>query len=275
MVKIFIYLDYSNDKHKIIEERCLGKGYEVELVKSITHLNTKTSIIIATNVEFQYHIFKESSKINYYQMFDNKSGFYKYLKENTSLWNGLYLIPHYDKQYNGPNINKNFMVKKNYGFSSAFNEIISGNINDIISKYAATHQIQDIMDVKHIYGVSLSCLSGKILGVYTYKSIEAITKESQLNGFNATRNNYIEYPEVKQFLKKLMQHVLYNGLIEVEFIIDKNKIYIMESNPRISGSSRIPAYFDWIIQPYIDNYCNSSNQISEINLDDKKLWKNA
>jgi len=276
MTKVYIYLDYSNDKHTVLYPRCLAKGYDVMLVKDISKLNTRNCCIIGTNVEFQYNIFKNINNFDCYNLFDNKSGFYNYLKSNVDLWPNLYLIPCYDTTYTGPNINKSFMVKKNNGYSSAFNEIIKGNIQDIIKKYSSLYQIQDIMDVKHIYGVSVSCLYGKIMGVYSYRTFEAITEETQRKGFNAVRNNYIIYPEVKEFIKKLVKKVSYNGFIEVEFIIDKNdKIYIMECNPRISGSLRVPPYFDWLVDPYIRNYLKNPNNIYEIDLDNKALWQNT
>jgi hypothetical protein len=272
-MKIYIYLDYSNDKYKTIQSRCLAKGHEVELVTSITHLNP-TCCIIGTNVEFQYHIFKHIQNINYYQIFDDKCGFYKFLNENKELWNGLYLIPSYDKSYNGENINKSFMVKKNNGYSALFNEIIKGNIKDIIAKYGSTHQIQELLNVKHILGISLCCKLGKIISVYSYNSNESITATNLVSGFCANRYNYILYPEVRNFLKKLIARVSYNGFIEIEFLIDNNnKIHIMECNPRLTGSIRVPVYFDLIVNEYINNYFKTFNQITEIDLEDTRLWK--
>jgi hypothetical protein len=282
MVDVYIYLDYSNDKHAFLQPRCLAKGYNVILVKEIDNLDPDKCCIIGTNVGFQYNIFKHINNFDCYNLFDDKSGFYNYLKQNTKIWKNLYLIPSYDNTYNGPNINKSFMVKKNNGYSSAFNEKITGNIKDIILKYSDSYQIQDIMDVKHIYGVSVSCLRGKIIGVYSYKTFEAITKSTQQNGFHAIRNNYIEYNSVKKFLKKLVKKVSYNGFMEVEFIIDDNdNIYIMECNSRISGSLRVPPYFDWLIEPYICNYFKKRKDICKIDLDnickieldEKTLWK--
>lgn len=274
MVKVYIYLDYSNDKYKVLQARCLAKGYEVMLVKDISKLNPRTCCIIGTNVGFQYNIFKDLVKIDYYNLFDDKSGFYRYLKQNTDLWNGLHLIPHYDNTYIGPNISKSFMVKKNNGYSSAFNEIVTGNVRDLIAKYSTTHQVQDIMDVKNIYGVSVACLYGKILGAYSYKSFAAITKETQAQGFNAERNNYIAHDEVRDFIKRIVKKTSFNGFIEFEFIIDKNdKIYIMECNSRISGSLRVPPYFDWLVNPYIQNYFKKPEDIVEYDVDNKKLWR--
>jgi hypothetical protein len=166
--------------------------------------------------------------------------------------------------------------QKLYDFRNKFPHIsfgiLTGDIKDIISKYSQMYQIQDIMDVKHIYGVSVSCLYGKILGAYSYRTFEAITEATQQKGVDAVRNNYIVYPEIKEFIKKLVTKVSYNGFIEVEFIIDKNdKIYIMECNPRISGSLRVPPYFDWLVDPYIQNYLKKPNDIHEIDLDNKSL----
>ena len=107
------------------------------------------------------------------------------------------------------------------------------------------------MNVKHIYGVSICCKFGKILSVYTYLTEGPITTTS----FNATRTCEIKFPEVKMFLKKMVANLQLNGIIEVEFLIDhSNKIHIMECNPRISGSIRVPQYFNSIIQTYIKTF---------------------
>ena len=207
-------------------------------------------------------------------MLNDKCLFYDYLKENNDLLYGIELIPSYDKTYEGPNIHKEFLVKNKLGWSSLFNQIIEGDINDLIQTYSENHQIQDIIDIQHIYGVSCSCSFGKILGVYSYKTFAPITPQSYIDGIHAIRGNYVDIPVVRAFLRNICERLVYNGIMELEFIIDKNdKIYIMECNPRISGSLMVVRYFDWIILPYLN--CLHRRHISEINMENQSLWQNT
>lgn len=272
-MKVYI-LDNSNEKYKRIQASCLQKGYEVEVVNNINHLNPATCCIIGCSVDLQYNIFKYLNNINYYHMFDNKMSFYTFLTTNRELWNGLHLIPTYDRSYSGENMNKSFLIKSNNGYAAMFNQIITGNLKDLIQKYADNSQIQEILTVKHILGISLACRFGKILGVYSYNSVGAITAENCRHGFTAIRYNYIKYPAVRYFLKKLIKFTSFNGFLEVEFLIDNNdKIHIMECNPRISGSIRVPQYFELVINEYIKHCLKSKDEVPELDLDNSKLWR--
>ena len=94
-------------------------------------------------------------------------------------------------------------------------------------------------------------------------------------GFNAERGNYVKYENVRRFIKNMISRLGFNGIIEFEFLIDHNNtIHFMECNPRISGSLRVQAYFDWVIVPYIKAMHNY-NQFDEWNLDDQRIWKNT
>jgi hypothetical protein len=81
----------------------------------------------------------------------------------------------------------------------------------------------------------------------------------------------IDVPAVRVFLKKIFKTLKYNGIVEIKFIIDHHDIiYIMECNPRISGSLMIPHYFDWVIMSYLN--CLHQRKIVELNMVDKSLW---
>lgn len=251
-----IYIFFNNGNNIVLSQLTnllTGNGYQCEIVKTIEHLNIDKDIIMCTNVANQYPIFKKYYTSNVYAMLDNKISFYDFLNKNPNLCleSNVFLIPNYNKSYNGPNITKNFMIKAPNGYSGKFNQIKHGSIYELIQQYGNTHQIQDAMNVKHIYGVSICCKSGKILSSYTYLTQGAITTTS----FHATRTCEITFPSVKTFLKKLVANLQLHGIIEVEFLIDhSNKIYVMECNPRISGSIRIPHYFSSIIQTYIRTF---------------------
>jgi predicted ATP-grasp superfamily ATP-dependent carboligase len=272
-MKVYILTDYQNKKRlELLKKRCLSNGFEIELVSKIGNLNIEKNVIISTNVPFQFDIFKKYCTKNIYCLLDDKIKFYDYLKENSDLLKGIKIIPTYDKSYSGPNITKKFLVKDKDGCSSKFNQIIHGSIYDLINKYSHQHQVQEIIDVKHIYGISCSCAFGKILGIYTYKTNGHITPECYINGFDEKCGNFVDIPAVRKFLKKICNRIKYNGIVEMEFIIDKNdKVYIMECNPRISGSITSECYFEWVIIPYLK--CLHSHKTIEINMEDKSLWK--
>ena len=261
-------------RSKVLEERFKSLGYEVKTINDASNINPDNNALIATNVDFQYNIFKNRCSYgNIYNLWNDKIAFYNYLKQNHYLLDGLQLIPHYDSSYRGPNITKEFFLKDKDGWSSKFNQKIYGNIYNLIATYGAKNQIQDVMNIKHIYGVSISSLHGRIIGVYTYLSNEGLTPEMNAGGFNAVRSNYIKYEKIKQFVINIIKRANFNGIIEFEFIIDHNDIiYVMESNPRLSGSLRVQFYFDWVVVPYIRAMHNNNNFI-EWNFNDQSKWK--
>jgi len=263
-MKIYLYTDFYNPLTlNMLKDLLINKNYEVEVVSNINHLNIDQNIIMCNNVAGQYEIFKKYCATDIYKMLDCKIGFYNYLKQNNEIClnSNIKYIPTYDNLYNGPNIHKQFMIKASWGYSCKFNEIKYGNIYDLINQYKNTHQIQDLMNVKHILGISLCCKFGKIIGVYSYLTTGPISTTS----FHAERSNKIIFPEVKLFLKKIVEKLNLNGILEFEFLIDnENKIYIMECNPRISGSIRVPIFYDNIIKTYINNFHNKD--IKEIEL---------
>jgi predicted ATP-grasp superfamily ATP-dependent carboligase len=253
-MKVYIYTDYHNRQRlEMLNTFLTNSGYQCIVTTSIDHLNREDDVIISTNVDFQFHIFKPYCKFDIYSMLDHKLEFYEYMVKNEHLCrdNNIHLIPCYNKSYNGPNVIKQFIMKGAKGYSGKYNTIEYDSINNIIKKYPQDFQIQDLMDVKHIYGVSLCCKEGKIISAYSYLTEGAITGTS----FHADRNCEIRIPEVKQFLKSMIANLNLNGIIEVEFLIDcSDKIYIMECNPRISGSLRVPQYYDSIILTYIRTF---------------------
>jgi hypothetical protein len=277
---MIIYIVTDNNVHswntrsKVLEERFRSMGYEVKTINDPSNISPDNNALISTNVDYQYSIFKNRCNSgNIYNTWNDKIAFYKYLQQNPDLLYGLQLIPHYDSSYQGPNFTKNFFLKDKDGWSSKFNQIINGNIYSLIASHGKKYQIQDVMNIKHIYGISVSSLHGKIIGVYTYLTNEGITPQMNAGGFNAERTNYIKFENVKNFVINIIKKARFNGIVEFEFIIDdKNIIYVMESNPRLSGSLRVQSYFDWVIVPYIKAMHNNNNFI-EWNFNDKSKWK--
>lgn len=253
-MKVYLFTDYHNvQRLEMLQSLLTNSGYQCIVTKTIDHLNRATDVIISTNVSYQYHIFKPYCAFDIYSMLDNKLQFYEYIVRNAYLCydNNVHLIPSYNKSYNGPNVIKKFMVKAANGFSCKYNTIEHDSIYNLIKKYPNNYQIEDLMDVKNIYGVSLCCKQGKIISAYSYLTQGAVTTTS----FDAERNCEIRIPEAKKFLKSMVANLKLNGIIEVEFLIDRsNKIYVMECNPRISGSLRVPHYYNSIILTYIRTF---------------------
>ena len=204
---------------------------------------------------------------NIYNILNDKTQFYNYLKySNNDLLNEVTLIPTYDEYYSGENKYGNFFIKNNLGYSSSFNYKKTGFVKDLINEFGKTNQIQEIIPIKHIYGVNCSCLYGKIVGLFVYEC-DDLTKQSYIDGCLDKNYNYIKYDIVKTFIKSLIERLNFNGFLELEFIIDtNNKIYIMECNPRISGAVYGHFFFDWVILPYI--FVLMTKNLKEINLYD-------
>ena len=264
-MKVYIFTDYGNVfVLETLKNLLSSHGHQVEVVKSMHHLNPDSNVIISTNVSTQSQIFQRYwGGHNIYGMIDNKIQFYQYIVRNAYLCydNNVHLIPSYDKGYTGPNITKQYMVKAANGFSGKFNQVKHASIYSLIQQYGNTHQIEDLLSVKHIYGVSVCCKLGKIIGAYSYLTNGPITSTS----FHADRTTNIRFPEVKGFMKAMVANLNLNGIIEVEFLIDhSNKIFVMECNPRISGSVRVPHYYNSIIEPYLRTFCDKT--VNEINL---------
>ena len=245
---------------------------EVQVVTSMNNLNINKDTIISTSVNGQFTIFQPFLKYNIYNMLDDKISFYNYLRQNPDLLTGMPLIPSYDETYKGPAITKQFIIKQKNGWSSRFNTYVTDNVYNLIQQFGKTHQIQDVLDIKHIYGVNLCIFFGKIIGVYTNSSFGGLTPEMNAKGFPAILTNFIKYKEVRDFLKKIIKTTNYQGIVEFEFLIDKNdKIYIMECNPRLSGALRDALYFDNVVKKYITAL--HTKQFNEVNIDDETLWK--
>lgn len=253
-MKVYLFTDYHNvQRLEMLQDLLTKSGHQCIVTTSINHLNRQTDVIISTNVTHQFHIFKPYCAFDIYSMLDHKLQFYEYLARNMHLCheNNIHLLPCYNKSYNGPNLTKQFMIKAANGFSCKYNTIEYDSIYNLIKKYPNNYQIQDLMDVKNIYGVSLCCKQGKIISAYSYLTQGAVTTTS----FHADRNCEIRIPEVKKFLKRMIADLKLNGIIEVEFLIDRsNKIYVMECNPRISGSLRVPHYYNSIILTYLRTF---------------------
>ena len=227
--------------------------YNVKIINNLDNIN-HNDIIIPVCVKAQALLYKD--KI--YSTLDNKKSFYNLLGNYSNCLKHIHLIPSYDKNYKGDNIFKNFLLKPVNDWGSKNILFKEGFIYDIISKYAKTHQIQDIIKLKAIYEANFVCKDGVIINNIMCITNESILTQNYLDSIDNTKNipKYILITKnIPKYILKLCKTVIaslnYNGFIEFEFIKDVNgKFYIMECNPRISGTIYNPLYFKELVEPY-------------------------
>jgi len=191
-----------------------------------------------------------------YDILDDKINFYDFIDTNNMLIDSpIKLIRTYDDYYK-KDFEGQFIVKHRRGAGSAKNKIITGSIQNIIRKYSPDCQIQDLLKVKYIDCVSCLCKNGDILRSLNFRVHDFISRDLYKTDhklfLKRTKSMYMEV------MSKIVKRLKYNGLIEFEFLVDKNKnIYIIEANPRISGT--IFTYIEKnspYVNDLINSYCN-------------------
>lgn len=214
----------------------------------------KNKIIIPFGVEQQELLYK--SKI--YRMLDNKSNFYKFIKKINKT--NIKLINSYDNNYiknNGENIKKNFIIKPNDGFGSKGIIYKEDYIYNLIKEYPE-YQIQDIINNDCGYELSCVCKNGKIISSICIKT--KLANRSVFSYIKGITGEVCYKKDLLKFAEIILKEIKYNGFIEFEFIKEKDDIYIMECNARISGWVNNEYYYEKIILPYLNEFYNLSLQ---------------
>jgi len=241
--------------------------YNVRIINNLETI-TKNDIVIPTCVKAQTLLYND--KI--YDTLDDKILFYNLLADNyRSCLKHVHLIPTYDENYKGENIFKTFIIKP--ANESGSRNIIrkEGFINDIISSYAKTHQIQDIINIKTKYAVNFVCKDGVILNKICCTTNGVMKPTHYVFGaFGTYTMNIPIY--ILEFCKTILASLNYNGLMDIVFIEDeKGKVYIMECNPRMSGLVESPLYFKNLIEPYFNVKSTAVNSMVKSCEYDKKV----
>ena len=216
--------------------------------------NEKNKIIIPFGIEQQEILF--NSKI--YRMLDNKSNFYKFINKINKT--NIKLIKTYDNEYiknNGENIKKNFIIKPNDGFGSKGIIYKEDYIYNLIKEFP-NHQIQDIINNDCGYELSCVCKNGKIISNICIKTKSA--NRSVFSYVKGITGELCYKKDLLKFAEIILKKIKYNGFIEFEFIKEKDVIYIMECNARISGWVNNEYYYEKIILPYLNEFYNLSIQ---------------
>lgn len=216
--------------------------------------------VMSQNILSDYSEYKNKFLIpdfKWIRKFNNKISFYKFLKNYDIINNtSINLIKSYSCNYKGDNFENEFIIKHKYGAGSSKNEIVKGNIYDIIEKYHINHQVQEIIDVLQIEGINCLCKNGKVINMINFIMPGFINKYYYKNK-NIEKIGKI-HQDIKKIIEKIVNITNYSGFIEFEFIRSKdNKIYILECNPRISGNLKIKQNNDFpFIKQLITPYCD-------------------
>jgi hypothetical protein len=218
--------------------------YNLIIIHNMDNI-TKNDIVIPIGVDSQASYYNNSI----YYIFDNKYKFYKYITSNNILENtNINIIKSYDKDYAGENIFSKFIIKPCDEFGSKNQIREQDYIYNIINKYSMNNnnQIQEIINIDKMYEVNLYIMNGNIISSYCLLT-ESTRKSNQY--INGVLGKVIKIPDnILNFCNKIIKISNYTGFIEFEFITDKNKLYIMECNPRISASVNNPIYFKEMIE---------------------------
>lgn len=225
----------------------------------------RAEVIIPFGIKSQQKLIKYSSYKNKYLLCDNariydqlddKIIFYDLIIKYDLLYDSsVHLIPTYDSKFSHNKYGK-FILKQRDGSGSLGNIFKTGYLRDLIEKYSSKYQIQDVIDIKNIYSISCFCIKGEVIN-----SINYITNGYLNPDFYRKRSIDIIQAvnsSIGKVIDRIVKKFNYNGIIEIEFIVDhKDKIYLMEVNPRISGTIKTKTengylpFNNFIIDAYI------------------------
>lgn len=241
----FNYIILTKYDREYFEQACviipLGIGAQLELNK---YKKYKDKFLICS----QYT----------YQMLDDKKDFYHFIKKHEILKRShIKLIPTYNKYYQGSNKFGKFIVKNCTGAGSSENKIVRGKLYSIIDNYSK-YQIQDILDIKYVYSINCLAHNGKLVSSLNF-IINGFIEEDFYHKNKKEQVQHVSY-EFRSVIEKIIYKSDYNGILEIEFIIDKNNnAYLMECNPRVSSNMKcvddhknIVPFIEYIIKPYSD-----------------------
>ncbi len=244
-------------------------------IKSIDKINIDKicyyECVIPTDTASQefYNTLKYSPfQIKYqdtYLILDNKANCYKFVQDIQDIDNIPTLL----------DINKNsiekfilkypshkFILKSRDGVSSFSQTILSSKeLFEINSSKYKNYILQPYIDNYHIYSLDLLAKDGIVIS-------ELYTKISKNNGvsffdfFTSIKCEILKssgaiYKKIQLFSNRLVKKIHYSGIMEIEFLVTKDRVYFLEVNPRMCGhvsqldKNYNSIYFNNIIIPYI------------------------
>jgi hypothetical protein len=278
MIIIFAYEGYGISHvyfmSKYWDKNCMILGkYNEEYFKKATVIipvGILSQKKLADHLPYKQKFLTSSDFV--YDKLDDKINFYKMVETSNILKNSdIKLIPTYDDNYRGPNKYGNFIIKHRKGAGSSDNTMHTDYLHNLIKKYSANHQIQDVLNVKKIHGINYLCKKGVLINGLDFIFSGFIDKSNNNSDVNQTVT-FVEQKYV-DVISKIVEQINYSGFVEFEFLEDvNNNIYLLESNPRISGNIKCIISENGLISyPYINEliipYCDlvqKSNMYSSI-----------
>lgn len=234
-----------------------GNEYNIKLKTNLKDINNKKNTI-PFGVKSNELLFNNP----YCSIFDDKQLFYDFLKKNMKS-STINLIPSFDQNYKGKNFKKKLIVKHKNGKGSENIKYVEDFLYNVIEKYGKDHQIQEIIDFDKSITLSAFCKDGKFKYYVSHLYYDKLTPYSYIMGVKC---KYLKNPppEIFNYCKKIINITKFNGYVEFEFLKSKkNKLYIMECNPRLSGEIRIIYYFNEIVKHTLPKKNNFLSRINE------------
>lgn len=236
----------------------------------------ENDIVIPFDIEAQKTCFKFKFKkclVNnpdIYELLDNKSKSFLFCKQLNIPQIPTFVNNNYSPKslHNFINHNKssNYIVKHQNGLGSL--NIYTLDKEELIDRYNQTpnklkeYIIQPYLDIDIIITIDCLCYKGKILE-YIIEIKRPFYKKDNLIKFNINNSRIIHnkntklHRTLKREANKVINKLNYNGFIELEFIINNNKLLLMEINPRIcflliSFEDDKSIYIERLIKGYIN-----------------------
>tara|TARA_Y100000389_G_C17438018_1_gene506751 strand:+ start:451 stop:1710 length:1260 start_codon:yes stop_codon:yes gene_type:complete len=206
---------------------------------------------------------------NIYELLDNKRKINKIFRK-TPLKN-IKLIPTLEK-LNKNSINKfikkypsnDYIIKHSKGYAGAWQEIFNkNNINNIDIDTYKDYILQPKLTNFKLYSFDAVCQNGEIIDfiVINYKNFSNF-EYNLLNIKSLVESEILRtgklYDKIISDSKKIINYTNYSGIIDIEYIVKENGMYLLEINPRISGNilcsdnlTNNGLYFNSIVIPYL------------------------
>jgi predicted ATP-grasp superfamily ATP-dependent carboligase len=250
-------IKHDNGKY-IILTKFVEKYFKKARV--IIPFGTKSQKKLHEYTEYRHKFLTNDKEI--YNAINDKIRFYDIIKKYDLLnKSDIKLIETYESNYQGPDKHGKFIIKHRKGIGSISNQIVEGNLYDLIKQYSYDHQIQDLLDVDYISGVNCLCSNGSVISAIDFCMQGFITNDYyNQNNLEIIREVDNRYMSV---ISRIIEVFRYSGFIEIEFLVDrKGDVYLMEANPRATGCIKSKTLEDQA--PYITNlikpYCNLINK---------------
>lgn len=236
-------------KHKVIIADCKNKQLFIKQLVEYIKLNQidvfipinsdEISVVLDNRNEFPKSVTIPFVNAELFHKVNDKWEFAKLMHEcNITIPKTIRInkLSELDKiQINFPAIIK---VRKSAG-SKGVAKV--NNKDQLINKFKETvkkHKltelplIQEYIDNGEGYGVAAICNKGKVLSIMIYKNLKIYPLE---HGTSTSRMS-VYNKEIKENVKKILEHLKWHGVAQIDVIKKNDKYYFLEMNPRFYTS---------------------------------------